>query len=133
MEGTEFFSQEFLFKLLKFSIVGFAGVIIDFSVTFICKEYLKVQKYVANGIGFTVAATSNYFFNRVWTFQSHNPQITLEFTRFFIVSLIGLGLTTFIVYAMNGKLKVNFYISKLVAMMFVTAWNFLINAYYTFA
>ena len=88
---------------------------------------------MANALGFTVAATSNYIFNRVWTFQSHNPQVTLEFTRFFIVSLIGLGLTTFIVYAMNGKLKVNFYISKLVAMTFVTAWNFLINAYYTFA
>jgi putative flippase GtrA len=133
MEGTEFLSQEFLFKLLKFCIVGFSGVIIDFSITFLCKEYIRIQKYVANGLGFTVAATTNYVLNRTWTFQSHNPQVTLEFTRFFIVSLIGLGLTTFIVYAMNGKLKVNFYISKLVAMTFVMAWNFLINAYYTFA
>jgi putative flippase GtrA len=133
MNGIAFFSKEFVLKLLKFSIVGFFGMILDFSVTFVCKEILKMQKYVANAIGFIVAATSNYIFNRIWTFESRNPHVTLEYSRFLVVSLIGLGLSTLVIWVMSGKLKINFYLSKLVAITVVTCWNFLINAYYTFA
>ncbi len=131
MEG--FFSTSFLLKFIKFGIVGFSGVVVDFSITFICKEYLKIQKYIANAIGFTIAATTNYILNRIWTFESTNPNSLLEFSRFFVISLIGLGINSAIVWAMSGKMRINFYLSKLVATIVVTAWNFLINAYYTFA
>ena len=80
-----------------------------------------------------MAATSNYFMNRIWTFHSTNPNIMLEFTRFFIIALIGLFINLLIIWAMSGKFKVNFYLSKLAATLVVTLWNFLINAYYTFA
>jgi len=129
----EVFSTSFLLKFIKFGIVGFSGVVVDFSITFVCKEFLKIQKYVANAIGFTVAASTNYFLNRVWTFESTNPDILMEFSRFFIIALIGLGINMAIVWAMTAKMKVNFYLSKVVATIVVTAWNFLINAYYTFA
>ncbi|MBN1199484.1 MAG: GtrA family protein [Bacteroidales bacterium] len=129
----EFLSTSFLLKFVKFGIVGFSGVLVDFSITFVCKEYLKIQKYIANGIGFSIAATTNYFLNRIWTFESTNPNVIMEFSRFFVIALIGLGINSAIVWAMSGKLKVNFYLSKLTATIVVTAWNFLINAYYTFA
>lgn len=128
----EILSPSFLLKFVKFGIVGFSGVIVDFSITFVCKEYLKIQKYIANAIGFTIAASTNYFLNRVWTFESTNPNIMMEFSRFFIIALIGLGINSAIVWAMSGKFKINFYIAKIVATIVVTAWNFLINAYYTF-
>jgi putative flippase GtrA len=123
----------FLLKFVKFCLVGFSGVFMDFGFTFFFKEIVKLQKYVANAIGFTVAATTNYFLNRIWTFQSHNPRVALEFSRFFIIALIGLGINSAIIWVMNGKFKVNFYLSKLVATVIVTLWNFLINAYFTFA
>ncbi len=132
MIAQSFFTEAFLLKFVKFSLVGFSGVFVDFGITFFCKEFLKIQKYIANSFGFIVAATSNYFMNRVWTFHSTNPNIVLEFTRFFIIALIGLLINLLIIWAMSGKFKVNFYVSKLVATLVVTFWNFLINAYYTF-
>jgi putative flippase GtrA len=128
-----FFTEAFLLKFVKFSLVGFSGVFVDFGITFICKEILKIQKYIANTCGFALAATTNYFLNRIWTFNSTNPNVALEFSRFFIIALIGLIINLLIIYAMTGKFKVNFYVSKLVATLLVTLWNFLINAYYTFA
>lgn len=127
-----FFTEVFFLKFIKFSLVGFSGVFVDFGTTFVCKEILKIQKYVANTCGFALAATSNYFMNRMWTFHSTNPNVMLEFTRFFIIALIGLVINLLIIWAMTGKFKVNFYVSKLVATLLVTLWNFLINAYYTF-
>lgn len=127
-----FFNEAFFLKFVKFSMVGFSGVFVDFGVTFLCKEIFKIQKYIANSCGFILAATSNYVMNRIWTFHSANPNIMLEFTRFFIIALIGLLINLVIIWAMTGKFKVNFYVSKLVATALVTLWNFLINAYYTF-
>jgi len=132
MNDESFFTQAFLLKFIKFCLVGFSGIFVDFGITFLCKEILKIQKYISNALGFTTAATTNYMLNRVWTFHSHNPNVTLEFTRFFIIALIGLGINLLIVWTMTAKFKVNFYGSKVVATIIVTGWNFLINAYYTF-
>ena len=73
----EFLTREFIYKFIKFGIVGASGMVIDFGTTYVFKEYVKVQKYIANAIGFTIAATTNYFFNRIWTFHSNNPEIAI--------------------------------------------------------
>ena len=97
METSSFFSEVFLLKFVKFSLVGFSGVFVDFGITFFFKEIVKIQKYVANAVGFSMAATTNYFLNRIWTFHSQNPNIMLEFTRFFIIALIGLMINLLII------------------------------------
>lgn len=125
-------SKELLFKFLKFGIVGASGVIIDFGFTYLCKEIFKIQKYVANAIGFTIAASSNYIFNRIWTFHSQNPEIGLEYGKFLFISLIGLGINTLILWISVSKFNKNFYVSKLFAIAVVTIWNFFVNLIFTF-
>ena len=114
-------------------MVGFSGVFVDFGITYICKEWLRIQKYIANSIGFIVAASSNYFLNRTWTFKSQNPDVATEYTEFFIISLVGLGIANLIVFLIHGRLNQNFYLSKLFAIGMVTIWNFFANYYITFA
>ena len=130
---SEILSRAFLFKFIKFGIVGFSGLLVDFGITYICKEWLKIQKYISNSIGFTTAATSNYILNRVWTFKSQDPNIALEYTEFLAISLIGLGLNNLILWIIHSRLGMNFYLSKLFAIGVVTIWNFLANYYITFA
>ena len=130
---AEYLSRAFLLKFLKFGIVGFTGLFVDFGVTYVCKEWLKIQKYIANSIGFTVAASTNYILNRVWTFKSQDPNIALEYTEFFIISLIGLAINNFILWVILTKFKINFYLAKLFAIAVVTVWNFLANYFITFA
>ncbi len=126
-------SQGILRKFLKFGMVGFSGLFIDFGITFLFKEKLKVQKYLSNSIGFITAASSNYFLNRIWTFHSEDPQILIEYSQFMIISLIGLAINTLVLWLIVSKLKWNFYFSKLLAIGVVTLWNFGANAFITFA
>jgi putative flippase GtrA len=127
------FSADFILKFLKFACVGLSGVAIDFGTTYFFKEIVKIHKYIANAIGFTIAASSNYFLNRIWTFGSHNPQIGVEYSKFIIISLIGLGINTLILWLLVSKLKWKFYFSKLIAIVVVTIWNFFMNLIFTFS
>ncbi len=127
------FSKAIILKILKFGVVGLSGMVIDFSITYFCKEILKIHKYVSNAIGFTLAASWNYLFNRIWTFESHNPHMGFEFFRFFMVSLIGLGINTLILWLLVSKFKLNFYLSKLIAIAVVMVWNFVLNLMVTFS
>ena len=121
-----------LSKLLKFGIVGCSGMIIDFGTTYLCKEILKINKFISNGIGFILAATSNYFLNRNWTFNSQTEDIGTQYVQFMIVSAIGLGINSIVLYILNEKLKWNFYFSKLIAIAITTIWNFFANLLFTF-
>lgn len=121
-----------ILKFLKFCVVGFSGMVVDFGFTWLCKEKFKWNKYVSNSIGFVLAATNNYIWNRWWTFQSDNANIPIEYGKFLMISVIGLGLNNLVVYLMHEKLKLNFYLAKLIAIGVVTVWNFVMNYRFTF-
>lgn len=128
----DFLHQELLRKFIKFGIVGFSGLLVDYSITWVSKEKLEIQKYVSNAIGFCTAASSNYIFNRLWTFRSTNPEIAIEYSHFIFISIIGLGINTLILWLIVSKFRLNFYLSKLFAIIVVTVWNFFANVYFTF-
>ena len=107
-------------------------MLVDFGSTWVLKEKARINKYVANSIGFVLAATSNYLFNRFWTFQSKHEHVGEEYGTFFLISLIGLGINNLVVYLLTEKLKLNFYLSKLFAIAVVTLWNFSMNYLITF-
>jgi putative flippase GtrA len=119
-------------KFLKFCIVGSSGMVIDFGTTWLLKERARINKYVANSTGFILAASSNYFLNRTWTFHDHNPEIATQYISFIIISLFGLAINNLILYIMTDRLKYNFYLSKLFAIAVVTIWNFVMNFLITF-
>ena len=121
-----------IIKLIKFITVGFSGLIIDFSITYICKEKVLLNKYLSNSIGFIIAATSNYFFNRIWTFKSENPEILTELSTFFIISIVGLFINNSLLWVLNNNFRINFYLAKLGAIIITTFWNFFANYYLTF-
>jgi len=120
-------------KFIKFCLVGLSGMLIDFGTTWVLKEKVRVNKYIANSTGFILAATSNYIWNRFWTFHSENTHVATEYLSFILISLAGLGLNNLILYFFNDKMKFNFYLSKLIAVGFVTIWNFVLNYLITFS
>jgi len=125
-------NNDLFWKFLKFGVVGFSGVFVDFGVTWICREKLRLNQYVANSIGFLCAVVSNYILNRIWTFQSQDPSVAMQFSKFFLASLIGLALNNGIIYLLNERLRLNFYVAKLIATAVVTVWNFWANYTFTF-
>jgi len=129
---NSFWTYATFLKLIKFGVVGFSGLFVDFGVTYLFRDIIKINQYVANGIGFCLAATSNYVLNRIWTFHSVNPDITYEYLRFFGVSIAGLGINSLVLWLLIKKFKIRFYFAKAIAIAVTTIWNFVINLLFTF-
>lgn len=120
-----------ILKILKFCLVGGSGMLLDFVLTFLLKEKIKINRYIANATGFICAATSNFTLNRYWTFESSNPNVYKEFGYFLCFALLGLILNTlFLVFF--EKRNFNFYVSKFFAIVLTTIWNFTTNYFFTF-
>ena len=107
-------------------------MLLDFGITGLLKEKVKINKYIANSAGFILAATSNYLLNRFWTFQSDSIHVVTEYLSFILISIAGLGMNNAVVYLLIEKMKLNFYLSKLFAIGVVTLWNFSMNYLFTF-
>jgi len=125
---------EFILKMLRFGIVGLSGMGVDFGITYLLKEKLKVHKYIANSTGFTVAAISNYLFNRIWTFQSSSPEVVSQLLRFLVFALLGLALNNLVIFLLtDSRIRLNFYLAKAAAIFIVFFWNFFMNYFFTFS
>ena len=121
-----------IIKFIKFLTVGLSGMIIDFSITYICKEKLIINKYISNSLGFSIASISNFCLNRYFTYQSNSSDIATEFYWFMVISIISLFVYNGIVWIGINKLNFKFYSSKMLAIFFITFWNFFAHLLITF-
>lgn len=124
--------NDIFLKFVKFGVVGFVGLIIDFGLTFLLKEKIKINKFSANSLGFTAAVINNYICNKYWTFDRADTPYAWEFSSFLLISALGLLLNNGLLYFFHEKWKWHFYFAKLFSIGLVVIWNFSMNYFITF-
>jgi putative flippase GtrA len=87
--------QRELTRFYKFSVVGTIGAIVDFGTFNLLHSILGINGTLAQGISFCVAVTSNFIWNRFWTYpDSRSKPIFGQLVQFGIVNVIGLLIRT---------------------------------------
>ena len=117
-------------KIVKFGFVGVTGLCIDFGITWLLKEKVKANKYVANSCGFLIAAVNNYILNRLWTFQS-TKEWAPQLGRFMLIAAIGLLMSNLLIKLLLKK-RIPFYYAKAIAVICIFIWNFSCNYFFNF-
>lgn len=118
-------------QLGQFCVVGAVGYLINLAVyDGLLRDGLHYL--AAATCSFLVAVTSNYTWNRLWTFREHRGHVGVQGFRFFLVSLAALGanlvvLHFLVVYGGLGKL-----VGQAVAIVVVTPLNFVGNKLWSF-
>ena len=96
--------------------------------------YFGVAPLVANFLGYVVAMVSGYVLHSRWSFRGHGRRDDVLGTtsRFFLVSLVSLGLNSLFVWVLTGLLQGPTW-WPVVTMLFVTpAVTFLLNRQWVF-
>jgi len=120
-------------QLLKFGIVGGSGYLINLAVFAVLAGSLDVH-HIAAAIGaFCVAVTSNFLWNRYWTFGPGDGSASFQAARFFAVSLAALGLNLIVLEALVAGGGIGELTAQAVAVAVAMPFNFLGNKLWTFA
>jgi putative flippase GtrA len=114
-------------QLGKFAVVGALGYGINLAVYAVLIN--AGLHYLAAAVcSFLVAVTSNYTWNRLWTFRAQRGHVGVQGMRFFVVSLLtNLALLEILVTLGTSK-----FVGQAIAIVLVTPLNFVGNKLWSF-
>ncbi|MGD0715032.1 MAG: GtrA family protein [Gaiellaceae bacterium] len=117
-------------ELAKFCVVGAIGYGINLAV-YAGLIHAGVHFLIAATCSFLVAVTSNYTWNRLWTFRDRRGGVAVQGMRFLIVSVASLAANLLVLDALitigAGKL-----VGQAIAIVLVTPLNFIGNKLWSF-
>jgi putative flippase GtrA len=136
-------------RFLKFATVGAIGAVIDFSVMNLLTHFLNFRLVIAGTISFICAVTSNFLFNRYWTYpDSRSRHVLHQLGMFFLVNAAGIAIRIPILHyaepplanAFESTIHFSSGLSEALArnatlalaVGVVMIWNFFINRYWTY-
>lgn len=120
-------------ELVKFGLVGASGYLINLAVFALLAGYLGIHHLLAAVGAFAVAVTSNFLWNRRWTFGPGAGPAHFQAARFFAVSLAALGLNLVVLQALVASGLVGDLTAQAIAVAVAMPFNFLGNKLWTFA
>ena len=148
-------SRSELTRFLKFSVVGTFGAVVDFGTFNVLHGSLSWPAVPASVCSFLAAVTSNFIWNRYWTYpDSRTKSVRRQAGQFALVSVVGLAIRTplfalligpgtslasFLLQTRLGSITnvtaaaLGSNLALAAAVIVVLFWNFLANRLWTYA
>jgi len=120
-------------QLVKFGLVGGSGYLINLAVFALLSGNLGIHHVVAAIGAFCVAVSSNFFWNRHWTFTAGHGHAGFQAARFFAVSIGALLINLVMLEALVGGTSMGDLTAQAIAVAVAMPFNFLGNKLWTFA
>ena len=129
-------SVRFLSKAGRFYTVGATGLLVNYAASFLFSSIFSDLWYLyATALGILFSITSNYFLNKLWTFEDRDfaaGRTSLQYGLFVGFSMPGAIIQLSMVYVLHGDQQMSYPASLLVAVMAASIGNFLLNKKWTF-
>jgi dolichol-phosphate mannosyltransferase len=120
-------------QLIKFGLVGGSGYLINLAVFALLSDNLGLHHILAAIGSFCVAVSSNFFWNRHWTFAAGHGHAGFQAARFFAVSTAALLINLVVLEALVAGASMGDLTAQAIAVAVAMPFNFLGNKLWTFA
>ena len=118
-------------QLAQFCAVGATGYFVNLAVYAVLLDAARLH-YISAAVGsFLVAVTSNYAFNRMWTFRAQRGHVGQQGMRFFLVSTVALVANLAVLHTLV-TLGLGEFMAQAIAIVLVTPVNFVGNKLWSF-
>lgn len=122
----------------RYCTVGACGLFVNYIISFMLGHIIDGQYgYVyAVSLGSIISINSNFFMNKIWTFEDKNFTLTRflkQYGLFLTISLLGLILQVLFVILYVEFLNFQYGVSLIISIMMCSAINFVLNKRITFA
>ncbi len=119
-------------QLVRFAIVGASGYAVNLILYALLVRVLGVEYLVAETVAWIVAAANNFVWNRHWTFKAGAGQVHGQAARFFIVTLVALGVNLLVLRILVQSAGMDKVLAEVLALAASTPLNFLGNKLWSF-
>ena len=118
-------------NLILYGVIGCFCAALDFGIfTLLC--HYEVMPYLwANVVSVSIGLTVSFMLNRSINFKVKD-KTTQRFLSFYVIGLIGLGISSLMLWLMVDMMHWDKMMCKLVAILFVALIQFLLNKFITF-
>jgi len=123
-------------KLIKFCLVGGSGVGVDMMVLYLLgdKMMFGLNLTVAKICSAEAAMLNNFVWNELWTFRYEAGRqeggVVGRLVRFHAICGVGIGLAVVLLRLFTDTFGISLYCANLLAIILVTFWNFIMNAFF---
>lgn len=117
--------------LILYGIIGSFSSGLDFAVYTVLVQVLGVHYIVANCISVVAGISTSFILNRNYNFKVKD-KTGRRFGIFLCVGFTGLLLSNLILYTCINTFALNKIVSKLLSIVLVVFFQFLVNKYFTF-
>lgn len=118
-------------EFVVYCLIGGSGVVVDFTAFGLLNTGCHLHYQVANFLSFSVANLSNFLLNAYFNFKVKD-RLLIRFLSFYGVGLFSWFLGAGFLYALFEKCGLHVLISKAIALVAVTAIQFILNKLVTF-
>ena len=149
-------------RFIKFLIVGTIGALIDLGLTNFFMKFVfhvasdnVVPVLISGAIGFSAAVSSNFLWNRYWTYpDSRSIPLAKQIAQFVAVNAVGLGIRLIVLNLLytpavwlvqhvsqdlihfslsaNQEARIGANAVIMLALVIVLFWNFFVNRHWTY-
>lgn len=122
-------------QMLKFGIVGFSTLLIDFGVYIALTRgvpYFRVHYLLANAAAVVIDMTWNFTWNQRWTFRLQGFGGVPQYVSYFTIAGFGFAGNQLLLWLFVGRLRWYDLFAKCVAIVIIFFWNFFMQRAFTF-
>jgi putative flippase GtrA/4-amino-4-deoxy-L-arabinose transferase-like glycosyltransferase len=121
-------------QFVRFLVVGAAGTVLNMAVFTLLTDVAGAHYSVSCVVAFLCAVTSNYYWNRRWTFQwGGRPGAAVQYARFVVVAVVALGVNLLVLTAFVEGVGLDPKLGQLAGIAAGTLCNFIGSKLWVFA
>ena len=129
-------SAHFVSKAARFYTVGASGFFVNYLISLLFVDVVANLWYVqANIAGITVSIITNFFLNKIWTFEDRDfnaKKTVTQLGKFFGFSSLGGLVQVGIVFALKESYGMEYPIALILGVLVAAFGNFILNKKFTF-
>lgn len=125
------FKNETFTQAAKYFIVGGFCTVLDFAMLFVLTHFAGLNYVTSSIISFMSGTVLNYYLCTFWIFKIRVVENRhYEFFYYAIITAIGLGINTLLIWSFTEFIGLYFMLSKLLATFVTYWWNFGARKYF---
>lgn len=127
--------RAFFWQTVRYGLVGLSATAVDWFGYFALTRslpFFREQYLLANACSFVVAVAWAYTLHRRVTFRANHGSHRAQFPKFLVVTLIGLGINSFVLHLGISTFGLYDLVAKVGALAVTAVWNFAGQKLWTF-